>query len=94
MLVVRVELYSAISGNKTELARMVIDNVGGTLNLGDYRAQTMRGRSGEALEKSMWAILKGETEPVKKGSILGHPRLREHVWNLVAKALSSMDYGK
>lgn len=94
MLVVKVELHSAITGGRTELARMVIDNVGGTVNLGDYRAQTMRGRDEETLEKSMWAILRGKSKPVKQGSVIDHPRLREHVWNLVAKALSSMDYGK
>lgn len=94
MLVVKVELYSAISGEKTELARMVIDNVGGTPHLGDYRAQTMRGRDGETLEKSMRDILHGRSKPVKEGRILKHPRLREHVWNLVAKALNSMSYGR
>lgn len=37
MLVVRVELHSAVTGNVTEIGRMVIANVGGTQQVGDYR---------------------------------------------------------
>ena len=47
MIVIRVELWSAVSGQKSELARMVIDNIGGTNHLGDYRCRTLRGRSEE-----------------------------------------------
>ena len=89
MIVVRVELWSAVDGSKQELARMLIDNVGGTAQLGNYRARTLRGRDQIALDRAM-------TPPVsitREGSIHAHPRLREHVWNLVAKALSSMRYG-
>lgn len=88
MIVVRVELHSAITGEKTELARMLIDNIGGTAQLGNYRARTLRGRSEDALDHAMVAPAQRE------GKVLGHPRLREHVWNLVAKSLKSMGYGK
>lgn len=94
MLVVKVELYSAVTGSQTELARMVIDNVGGTLTLGDYNVRTMRGRSKKSLDASMRAILQGQARPVKSGKVNAHPRLREHVWNLVAKGLFSMGYGQ
>lgn len=85
MIVVRVELWSAISGKRTELARAYIDNVGGDRQLGDYRVRTLRGRDAAALDK---AVVQRE------GRVLRHPRLREHVWNLVAKSLAATGYGK
>lgn len=84
MIVVRVELWSAITGRKTEIAQMWIDNIGGTEQLGDYRVRSLRGRSAEA-----FALQKVQRE----GRVDRHPRLREHVWNLVAKALAAMRYG-
>lgn len=89
MIIIRVELWSAVNGQVTELARMSIDNIGGTQQLGDYRARTYRGRSAEALTKAM---LSGGVQ--REGEVLRHPRLREHVWNLVAKALTGLGYGK
>lgn len=93
MLVIKVELHSAINGRTTELARMVIDNIGGTTQKGDYRVRTMRGRDVLHLEQSMWDVLRGKAKPTRESKVLGHPRLREHVWHLVAKALTSMKYG-
>lgn len=92
MIVVRVELHSAVTGDRTELARMVIDNIGGTIQRGDYRCRTLRGRSAEALERAMHRMHSGGTQ--REGRVLGHARLREHVWNLVAKALQGMSYGE
>lgn len=92
MIVVKVELWSAVNGQKTELARMVIDNIGGTENTGDYRCRTLRGRSEQALGKAMLYIA-ARSSVTREGKVLGHARLREHVWNLVAKALSGMGYG-
>lgn len=91
MIVVRVELWSAVTGQVSELARMTIDNVGVSANqqLGDYRVRILRGRSAEALDKAMLA---GTVQ--REGQVLRHPRLREHVWNLVGKALSGMGYGE
>lgn len=88
MIVVRVELWSAVTGNITELARMTLDNVGGSNQLGDYRVRTLRGRSAQALDRAM---ISGTVQ--REGEVHRHPRLREHVWNLVAKALASMRYG-
>lgn len=89
MIIVKVELHSAVTGKKTELARMMIDNIGGDTQRGDYRARTFRGRSEEELNKAM---VKRTT--TREGRVLGHRRLALHVWHLVAKALASMDYGK
>lgn len=88
MIVVRVELWSAITGQKTELARMTICNVGGTQSLGDYAVATMTGRNHDALTASM--VKRRHT---RSGSVTGRPRLTEHVWNLVAKGLTAMGYG-
>lgn len=88
MIVVKVELWSAITGQKQELARMLIDNVGGTMQLGDYRARSLRGRDEQALDAAM---IKGSF--TREGRVDRHPRLREHAWNLVAKALLAMKYG-
>lgn len=86
MIVVRVELWSAVDCSKTELARMSLDNVACSPNmqLGDYRARTYRGRSADALDRF---------EVQREGKVLQHRRLAEHVWNLVAKGLVSMGYG-
>jgi len=92
MIIVRVELWSAVTGEQTELARMAIDNIGGNANLGDYRARTLRGRSVEALDRALLNIQ--STGVQREGRVLRHPRLREHVWNLVAKALANMGYGQ
>lgn len=89
MLIVKVELHSAITGKKTEIARMMIDNIGGDETRGDYRCRIYRGRDKRALTSAM---LRNST--VREGRVLGHRRLALHVWHLVAKALAAMDYGK
>jgi len=83
LIIVRVELHSARTGKITELARMKIVNVGGTDSRGDYEFVTYRGRSKKDLDKEIVERL---------GSIEGYPRLRLHVWNLVARALNKMVY--
>lgn len=85
MIIVRVELHSAVTGQVTELARAHISNIGGTDAAGDYECITLRGRSKATLDRHV---------PQRRGKVLGHPRLREHVWNLVAKALTGMGYGR
>lgn len=86
MIVVKVELWSAITGDVTELARMEICNDGKSLNprVSDYTVRTLRGRSKEALDKRV-------TQHI--GGVVGHRRLDLHVWHLVAKALASVGYG-
>lgn len=92
MIVGRVELWSAVNGQKSELARMVIDNIGGTDQRGDYRTRTLRGRSEEQLHRAMLSMPAAGVQ--REGRVTGHARLREHVWNLVGKALSGMGYGQ
>ena len=87
MIVVRVELMSAVTGQTTELARMHICNEGGTNARGDYGAYVLRGRDKEALDRSWRAETYTKTAKVKS-----HARLKEHVWNLVGKALAAAGY--
>lgn len=83
MLVVKVELYSAITGKITEIARMMIYNEGGPRTLGDYGVAVYRGRDEDTLNKKT---------VIRRAKVKNHPRLREHVWNLVTKALVAAGY--
>lgn len=83
MIVVRVELWSAIDGERTELARMLIANEGGTAHRGDYDVKVLRGRSAGQLDR-------GTVQKVAK--VRDYPRLAVHVWNLVARALAATGY--
>ncbi len=88
MIVVKVELHSARSGEITELARMNICNAGmssGSPSVCDYTVETLRGRSTEELNKQV---------KQRAGTVLGHRRLALHVWVLVCKALIAMGYDK
>ncbi len=86
MIVIRVELHSAITRQVTELARMHICNTGtGTNRLRDYVVKTLRGRSTPDLDK-------GTAQ--REGEVKAWPALDKHVWNLVAAALKTMGYGR
>lgn len=84
MLVIRVELHSAITGKVTEIARAEIANVGGTDTHGNYHCRSLFGRGREALDRR---------REQRHTTIEGYPRKALHVWNLVASALSRMGYG-
>jgi hypothetical protein len=86
MIVVRVELHSAITGEIQELALMHIANDGsGSARRGNYSGETFIGRSREALAKGRIS---------KRARIEDWPRLDLHVWNLVATMLNRMGYGR
>lgn len=86
MIIVRVELHSAVTGRITELARMRIHNDGtGTATFRNYVGVVFRGRDKQILDK----------ETVQKISTLkNHPSERVHIWNLVAKILTNLGYGQ
>jgi len=63
---------------------VLISNIGGSDELGDYSAVSLRGRSKEQLDRR--AVQ-------RRAKVLGHPRKAEHVLNLVAKALHELGYG-
>ena len=84
MILVRVELHSALTGRVTELARMIIVNDGaGSRTVGNYVGTSYRGRSREQLDKGV---------TLHNGKVAGFPRQRLHVWNLVARMLNAMGY--
>src|SRR5205809_1874117 len=88
MIVVRVELWSAVTGARTELARLRIANDGVTTaadrGLGTYVGETYRGRSAGALDRA---------EVSRRGRVERYPREARHIWNLVALMLAAMGYG-
>lgn len=85
MIVVRVELHSAITRKMTEIARLTICNVGGSHERGDYQVCTYRGRNKEALDKRTVN---------RSGSVNNYPRLALHVWHLVYEALKAVNYNR
>jgi ribosome-binding protein aMBF1 (putative translation factor) len=90
MIVVRVELWSAVSRTRDrELARIIIDNDGvrsvGDPRRGTYRARSFRGRSTEQLNRQI----------VEKETLVENwPRGAVHIWNLVRLVLERMGYTK
>jgi hypothetical protein len=87
MIIVRVELYSAVTGEVTELARMGIHNIGGSVEKRNYGVMTWRGRSKRALDRAMTSAL-----VTRKGEVKDHPSEAVHIWYLVAKALRACGY--
>jgi hypothetical protein len=85
VIVVRVELHSAVTGKVSELARMYIVNNGTDRRTthGSYWCRTVKGRSTAALNK---------LHVQRAGFTDNYPRTRLHVWNLVARCLRVMEY--
>jgi len=87
MIVVKVELWSAITGNKTELARMHISNDGTSTKAtqGNYDGTTFIGRDSTALDRGTVS---------KTGRLTKWPRLQKHIWCMVQAMLTDMGYSK
>lgn len=84
MLIVRIELHSAVTGQVSEIARMEIVNDGtGTQTRGNYKCRVLRGRCAAEFNRRTVA---------KSGKVNNYPRLRLHVWNLVCCALDAIGY--
>lgn len=84
MIVVRVELWSAITGQKTELARLHIANDGTRAGARrNYDGQAFVGRDSAALDRGLVS---------RHGQVRNFPSQRVHVWNLVAAMLRAMHY--
>lgn len=84
MIVVRVELHSAIDGSVKELARMDICNESETRPRATYGAYVMRGRDRATLNRR---------SVLRECKIENYPSAAIHVWNLIASALVKMKYG-
>lgn len=76
MIVVKIELHSAVTGKVSEIGRMVLSNDGGgSRTRGNYNIQVMR---------------RGTTDKVQKhGFIANYPRLAYSVWELIRRALET-----
>lgn len=84
MIVVKVELHSAITKQVTLLGSAVIHNVGTSNNgkLGDYDVLVARKPDAADLEKVF-------RQPLRCGGVRRYPRLAYNVWRLVIRALAS-----
>lgn len=75
MLIVKIELHSAITGEVSEIGRLHICNIGGTAKRGDYEAGVLR-RGGKG-------------RYTRTGKVSNYPRLSYNVWRLVIRSLLS-----
>lgn len=88
MIVVPVQLYSAVTGRVSNLGTLVIDNVGGTRDRGDYRVRVYA----KGADRDGAVAMVMHRKPIREGRVVGHRRLAEPVHNLVAKALKETGY--
>lgn len=84
MIVVTVELHSAVTGRKTLLGRAIVANDGTHLDgdRGNYNVAVGRKPDADDLGK-VWR------QPARKGRVEDYPRLTYNVWRLVIRALRS-----
>ena len=90
MIIVSVQLDSAISKTRNaELARVEISNIGpakpDSKTHFNYHVKSLRGRNKQQLDL-------GTIQ--RQDIVANHASEREHVLNLVAKALNKLGYGK
>lgn len=87
MIVVRIELHSAVTGKVKEIGVMRLGNVGGDANRGDYEVRVQR-----RAERDLPGRAEFETwdEPTTRtGEVKNYPRLSYNVWRLILRALRS-----
>lgn len=81
MIVVKVELHSAVTGEVTEIGRTYIANDGtGTRERGNYKVKVCRKNS---YNYSGWNSVKAARE----GEVKDYPRLTYNMWRLIIRAL-------
>lgn len=93
MIVVKVELHSAITGKVTEIGRMLLGNDGTAPDIarGNYDARVLRRREStldEALLDDPFAQWQ-DAPTTRTGRVESFPRLSYNVWRLVIRALKS-----
>lgn len=82
MIVVKIELHSAITGKVSTIGKMVIDNIGGTKQRGNYRVRVGNKNDADNLRAVM-------QRPQRTGEVTDYPRLSYNVWRLIARSLLS-----
>lgn len=85
MIVVKVELHSAVTGKVTEIGRTIIANVGGTLERGEYDVSVAR----KPMPGKPFSNRDTRDKPMRRGQVHDYPRLSYNVWRLVIRALLS-----
>ncbi len=90
MIVVPIMLQSAIDGRVEILGTLVVDNIGGSSHVADYRCRMFRKQADGRLP-DMPVLL--ASKPIREGKVTGHRRKAEPVGNLIAKALVATGYG-
>jgi hypothetical protein len=90
MIVVKIELWSARTGEQTELGRMYIANDGTSRDpkRGDYKVKVARKGSKKF---NGWRDFKGwaAIKSTREGEVKDYPRLSYNVWRLITRALKS-----
>ena len=84
MLVLKLELHNANTGEISEIGRTIIANVGGTPKRGDYIVRVAR-----RLQNGMFGNDDIRLNPARIGEVTNYPRLSYNVWRLVIRALRS-----
>jgi hypothetical protein len=94
VLVVKIELHSAITGQVKTIGEMVIANDGGgSRTKGDYDGWVMRQtRSMSSLYDRFRDVMQGKKKATRTGRVEDYPRLSITVWHLVARMLKDMGY--
>lgn len=88
MIVVKVELHSAITGRVSELGRMLIGNDGtGAGKRGNYDVRVLRKRMDNVHEEPFEQWYRAPV--TRAGRVEDYPRQSYNVWRLVARALLS-----
>lgn len=83
MLVLKLELHSARTGEVKEIGRTIIANAGsGTSKRGDYTVKVGK-KSKEFSNTKVWR------KPLRTGEVKNYPRLSHNVWRLVIRSLLS-----
>ena len=84
MLVVKIELWSAITGKRQEIGRMYIANDGSSGNpkKGNYNVKVARKNS---KDYKGWEKI----SHTREGKVLDYPRLSYNVWRLILRSLKA-----
>ncbi len=86
MLVITIDLHSAITGKKKNLGTIIIANDGtGSDTKGNYWGRAYRA----GMTLSSWHTKR----PIRTAEVKGHPRMRFSVWHLVTEMLINLGYG-
>lgn len=82
MLVIKIELHSAVTRKVTTIGQMIIANTGGTKDRGEYTAKVAHKNDVNNLGANF-------NRPLREGTVINYPRLSYNVWRLVVRALLS-----